>query len=51
MVAFDFSSCARTSHTPAPLERGGSGAAFLLIMSGLIGDVSPLERGLRGVLR
>ena len=36
-------------HTPpAPLKRGGSGAAFLLIMSGLIGDVSPLERGLRG---
>ena len=37
-------------HTPpAPLERGGSGAVFFLIMSGLYGEVSPLERGLRGV--
>ena len=33
---------------PAPLERGGSGAAFLSVMSGLSVDVSPLERGLRG---
>ena len=38
-------------HTPpAPLDRGGSGAAFLLVMSDLSGYVSPLERGLRGVL-
>ena len=45
-------SCARTSHTSSPsLGRGGSGAVFLLVMSGLSGDVSPLERGSRGVLR
>ena len=35
---------------PAPLERGGWDAVFLLVMSGLSGDVSPLDRGLRGVL-
>ena len=36
-------------HTPpAPLERGGFGAAFLLVMSGLSVDVSPLERGFEG---
>ena len=49
-VGFGFEAAVPGRHTPpAPLERGGSGAAFLLIMSGLIGDVSPLERGLRGV--
>ena len=26
---------ARASHTPAPLKRGGLGACFLLVMSGL----------------
>ncbi|WP_270569509.1 hypothetical protein [Coprobacter secundus] len=30
------------------MGRGGSGACFLLVMSGLSGEVSPLERGLRG---
>ena len=36
-------------HTPpAPLKRGGSGACYLLVMGGLCGEVSPLERGLRG---
>ena len=35
----------------SPLERGDLDAAFLLVMGGLCGEVSPLERGLRGVLR
>ena len=30
---------------PAPLERGGSGAVFLLVMRCLSVFVSPLERG------
>ena len=39
-------------HTPpAPLERGVLDAAFYLVMGDLSGDISPLERGLRGVLR
>ena len=33
---------------PAPLERGGSGAAFLLVMRCLSVFVSPLERGFKG---
>ena len=42
----------RRRHTPpTPLERGGSGACYLLVMGGLCGEVSPLERGLWGVLR
>ena len=44
-------SCAWASHTPAPLERGDCDTVFLLVMKGLSGGVSPLERGLRGVLR
>ena len=36
---------------PTPLERGGSGCCFLLVMRGLWRGYSPLERGLRGVLR
>ena len=35
----------------SPLERGDWDTAFLLVMSGLCGEDSPLERGLRGVLR
>ena len=39
----------RRRHTPpAPLERGGCDAAFLLVMRCLSGVVSPLERGLKG---
>ena len=35
-----------------PLSRGEfCGTVFLLVMVGLSGGVSPLERGLRGVLR
>ena len=48
---FGFEVAVHGRHTPpAPLDRGGSGAAFLLVMSDLSGYVSPLERGLRGVL-
>ena len=50
MFAFDFQVAMHGRDTPpAPLERGGLGAAFLLVMRNLSGDVSPLERGLRGV--
>ena len=42
-------SCARTSHTPAPLKRGDLNTAFCLVMRGLSVMFSPLERGLRGV--
>ena len=36
----------RIRHTPpSPLERGDWNAAFLLVMKGLCGVVSPLERG------
>ena len=36
----------RIRHTPpTPLERGDLDAAFLLVMKGLCGVVSPLERG------
>ncbi len=39
-------------NTPsAPLERGGLDGAFFLVVSGLSGEFSPFERGLRGVLR
>ena len=42
--------CADVTH-PRPLSRGEVwNAVFLLLMSGLSGGVSPLERGLRGVL-
>ena len=52
VVALDLGSCAWALHTPGPsLGRGGSGAAFFLMMSGLWRGDSPLERGLRGVLR
>ena len=36
---------------PAPLERGDWGASLFLVVRGLSREVSPLERGLRGVLR
>ena len=40
--------CLDVTH-PRPLSRGEvCGACFLLVMSGLSGEVSPLERGLRG---
>ena len=43
--------CLDVTH-PRPLSRGEvCGACFLLVMSGLSGEVSPLERGLWGVLR
>ena len=44
--------CLGVTH-PQPLSRGEIwNAVFLLVMSGLWrGDISPLERGLRGVLR
>ena len=49
---FDFQVAVLGRHTPpTPLERGGSGATFFLMMSGLWRGDSPLERGLRGVLR
>ena len=46
MDAFDFRKlCAGVTH-PQPLSRGEFwNADFLLVMSGLSGDVSPLERG------
>ena len=51
VTAFDFRKlCADVTHPLAPLERGDWNAVFLLVMSGLSGEVSPLERGLRGVL-
>ena len=44
--------CARMSYTPrVPLKRGDLEASLLLLMSCLVCYNSPLERGLRGVLR
>ena len=49
---FDFQEAVLGRHTPpAPLERGDWDAAFLLVMRGLSVSGSPLDRGLRGVLR
>ena len=46
---FDFQEAVLGRHTPpTPLERGGSGATFYLVMRDLSGDISPLERGFEG---
>ena len=52
VVVFDFRRlCAGVTH-PLPLSRGEIlDGAFFLVMSGLWCEISPLERGWRGVLR
>ena len=50
VTALGLGGCAQTSHTPAPLERGELRCCFLFVNEGEW-LVSPLERGLRGVLR
>ena len=51
VVAFDLGSCAWTSHTPGPSREGRFENCVLFGNEWVDGDVSPLERGLRGVLR
>ena len=51
-VAFGFRRlCSDVIHPPVPLKRGDLEASLLLLMSCLVCYNSPLERGLRGVLR
>ena len=40
--------CVWASHTPSPSQEGRLECYFLLIMSVLCGEDSPLERGLKG---